>query len=77
VERGAEWRRRGKAATQLDISVPSYDLVVIRIQTALGRSAPDRPPLNAMNRRVVRQILIALAIFAGIVLAFAVLAQYA
>lgn len=29
-----------------------------------------------MNRRVTRQILIALAIFAAIVLAFAVLAQF-
>jgi len=30
-----------------------------------------------MNRRVIRQILIALAIFAGIVLAFAAIAQFA
>lgn len=29
-----------------------------------------------MNRRVIRQILIALAIFAGIILAFVLIAQF-
>ena len=37
-------------------------------------SPPSCPPF-AMNRRVVRQILIALGVFAGIVLLFIAIAQ--
>lgn len=48
-----------------------------RREGAVERSqlSPTFSP-TAMNRRVVREILIALAIFAGIVLAFLALAQF-
>ncbi|ABC45049.1 hypothetical protein SRU_2763 [Salinibacter ruber DSM 13855] len=44
------------------------------VRAVQSRQPPVFPPF-AMNRRVVRQILIALGVFAGIILLFVAIAQ--
>ena len=44
------------------------------VRAVQSRQPPVFPP-SAMNRRVVRQILIALGVFAGIILLFVAIAQ--
>jgi len=69
--------------TILDISIRSNDLIPLRIQQNREAPIPNSPAHRtpdkstpAMNRRVLREIVIALAIFAAIVLAFVAIAQF-
>ena len=67
----------------METSSGCYDLNIYRIPPGFGGDDMSYATLHSsictspMNRRVKRQILIALGIFAGIVLAFALIAQVA